>query len=80
MSSNKQWNEGFLDGVIGTLAVLKSDLETDSNLYREIVGAMGPEDVIARARATRQMRISGLDIYVRNNGPFPRARSKRAPQ
>lgn len=63
----RNWDGGFLDGVISVLIQLQYSLEGNSTLYREIVAAHGEEELVERARQTGHMQDSGLAMYLRFN-------------
>jgi hypothetical protein len=70
---------GFYAGVLVCLAQIDAHGDTDSPLYREILDAVGYDDLVAVARADGQMRLSGLDKIVRKRRRTPPVGPQRAP-
>lgn len=67
------WSDGFCDGVLSVLAQMTYSGDADSTFYREVVRAHGEAALIVRARRNRELRGTGLSVYIATKKEYPNA-------
>lgn len=61
----RDYDEGFSDGVILALQMMAADGDGGGTGYVELLKTAGEGKIVARAKSQRMLRISGLSSYMR---------------